>query len=208
MSVRKLFITAALVLVTSTVAPRTASADWLLTPFVGWNWGGAANFVDFSDIDDEFEQRANFGASLAWMGAGIVGFELDFGYTPNFFENTVGPGDFEFGDNNVTTLMGNVVVGIPIGGQTGPGFRPYGVAGLGLIKSRIGDAEDFFNVDSTSWGFNVGAGANFFFTDNFGLRGDIRYFRSLQDDEPDDEFDVGFADFRFWRGAVGATFRF
>jgi hypothetical protein len=208
MSVRKLFITAALVLATSAAAPRTASADWLLTPFVGWNWGGSANFIDFSDIDDEFEQRANFGASLTWMGAGVVGFEVDFGYTPNFFENTVGPGNFEFGDNNVTTLMGNVIVGIPVGGQQGPGFRPYAVAGLGLIKSRIGDAEDFFNVDSTSWGLNVGGGATFFFNDKFGLRGDLRYFRSLQDDEPDDDFDVGLADFRFWRGSIGATFRF
>jgi opacity protein-like surface antigen len=208
MSVRKLIITATLALITTVAAPRTAAADWLLTPFVGYNWGGSANFSDFSDAEDEFEQRANFGASLAWMGAGIVGFEIDFGYTPNFFQDTAGPEDFEFGDNNVTTLMGNLIVGVPVGGQQGVGFRPYAAAGLGIIKSRIGDAEDFFNVDSTSWGFNIGAGANFFFNDRFGLRGDIRYFRSLQDDEPDDDFDVGLADFRFWRGSVGATFRF
>jgi opacity protein-like surface antigen len=208
MSVRKFFITATLVFITSIVAPTKASADWLLTPFVGWNWGGSADLLDFDDFDDEFEQRANFGASLAWMGAGVIGFEVDFGYTPNFFENTQGSGDFEFGDSNVTTLMGNLVLGIPIGGQTGGGFRPYGVAGLGLIKSRIGDPEDFFSVDSTDWGFNVGGGAMFFFSDKFGLRGDIRYFRSLEDNEPDDEFDVGFADFRFWRGSIGATFRF
>ena len=47
-----------------------------------------------------------------------------------------------------------------------------------------------------------------FFTDNIGLRGDVRYFRSLQDNEPDDEFDVALSDFRFWRGTVGVTFRF
>jgi opacity protein-like surface antigen len=208
MSVRKFIATASLVLIASVAAPTKASADWLLTPFVGWNWGGAANFLDLDDFDDEFEQRGTFGASLGWMGAGIAGFEVDFGYTPNFFENTAGTGNFEFGDSNVTTLMGNLILGVPIGGQSGLGFRPYAVGGLGLIKSRIGDAEDFFNVDSTDWGFNVGAGAMFFFTDNFGLRGDVRYFRSLEDNEPDDEFDVAFADFRFWRGTVGATFRF
>jgi opacity protein-like surface antigen len=208
MSVRKFMTTAALVLITTVAAPRKASADWLLTPFVGWNWGGSANFLDLEDFDDEFEQKVDFGASLAWMGAGIVGFEVDFGYSPNFFENTSGSGNFEFGDSNVTTLMGYVIVGIPVGGQSGVGFRPYAVAGLGLIKSRIGDAEDFFNVDSTDWGFDVGAGANFFFTDKFGIRGDVRYFRSLEDNEPDDEFDIGFADFHFWRGSIGATFRF
>jgi opacity protein-like surface antigen len=208
MSVRKFIISATLVLITSVAAPTKASADWLLTPFVGWNFGGSADLFEFDDFDDEFEQKANFGASLAWMGAGIVGFEVDFSYTPNFFENTTGSDDFEFGDNNLTTLMGNVIVGVPIGGQTGPGFRPYGVAGIGIIKSQIGDADDFFSVDSTDWGFNVGGGATFFFTDKFGLRGDVRYFRLLQDVDAEDEFNIGLAGFKFWRGSIGATFRF
>jgi opacity protein-like surface antigen len=208
MPVRKLFVIASLVLITTVASPAKASADWLFTPFVGWNWGGTANLVNFSDFEDEFEQKAMFGASLAWMGAGVVGFEVDFGYSPNFFQNTVGSGDFEFGDSNLTTLMGNVLVGIPVGGQTGPGFRPYVAGGVGIMKSSIGDVDDFFDIDSTNWGFNVGGGAMFFFSDNVGLRGDVRYFRSLQDDEPDDEFDIGLADFRFWRGTVGVTFRF
>ena len=107
--------------------PGRASADWLLTPFIGANFGGNADFGSFDDFDDEFERRVDMGASLGWMGGGIVGFEVDFGWSPNFFENTVGPGNFEFGDSNVTTLMGNVLVGIPVGGQTGPGVRPYAI---------------------------------------------------------------------------------
>ncbi len=79
---------------------------------------------------------------------------------------------------------------------------------MGLIKSRIGDAGDLFEVDSTNWGFDVGAGAIFFFSDRVGLRGDVRYFRSLQDDQPDNEFDVGLGNFRFWRGTAGVTIRF
>jgi opacity protein-like surface antigen len=208
MSVRKCFAILSLVLVASVATASRASADWLLTPFVGWNWGGTANLLNLDDFDDEFEQKAMFGASLGWMGGGVFGFEADFGFSPNFFENTSGPGNFEFGDSNLTTLMGNVLVGVPIGGQHGVGFRPYAVGGVGIIKSRIGDAGDLFEVDSTNWGFNVGAGAMFFFSDKVGLRGDIRYFRSLQDDEPDDDFDVALANFRFWRGTVGVTFRF
>ena len=187
MSVRKCFAIASLVLITSVAAPSKASADWLLTPFVGWNWGGTANLLDSDDFDDEFEQKAMFGASLAWMGAGVFGFEVDFGFSPNFFENTSGSGDFEFADSNLTTVMGNLIIGVPIGGQHGVGFRPYAVGGVGLVKSRLGSSGDLFNVDSTDWGFNVGAGAMFFFSDNVGLRGDVRYFRSLEDVEPIDD---------------------
>ena len=209
MSFRKSIITAALVLMGSVAAPATASADWLFTPFIGMNWGGSAGILSTDgDFEDDFEQKANFGASLAWMGAGAVGFELDFGYSPNFFENTTGAGDFEWGDSNVTTLMANVTVGAPFGGQSGAGIRPYASGGLGLIRSHLTDADDLFEVDSNDWGFNVGGGVSGFFSDNVGVRGDIRYFRSLQDNEPDDEFDVALSDFRFWRGSVGVVFRF
>lgn len=207
MSGRKLIATASLILLALVAAPSKASADWLVTPYVGWNWGGAANFINFSDFDDQFEQRANFGVSFGYMGAGVIGFEFDLGYTPNFFQNTTGSSNFEIGDSNLTTLMGNVILGIPIGGQHGLGFRPYGVGGVGLIRSKVGGPDDFFEVDSNAWGFNVGAGAMFFFTDHFGIRGDIRYFRSLEDVEPDNLLDVGFGDFHFWRGTAGATFR-
>jgi opacity protein-like surface antigen len=207
--VRKLFLAGMLVLFTSAAAPTSASADWLFTPFIGGNWGGSATFSDdLGDFEDEFERRVNFGASLAWMGGGIAGFELDFGYSPNFFQNTAGSGDFDYGDNNVTTLMANIVLGAPAGGQSGKGVRPYASGGVGIIKSRIADAGDLFDVSSTDWGFNVGGGVAGFFSDNVGIRGDIRYFRSLQDNEPDNEFDVALSDFKFWRGTVGVVFRF
>jgi opacity protein-like surface antigen len=188
--------------------PGRASADWLLTPFIGANFGGNADFGSFDDFDDEFERRVDMGASLGWMGGGIVGFEVDFGWSPNFFENTVGPGNFEFGDSNVTTLMGNVLVGIPVGGQTGPGVRPYATGGIGLIRGHI-DGDEFFNdLDSNNLGFNVGAGLNGFFTDNIGIRGDVRYFRTLSETEADDAFDLALSDFDFWRATVGLTIRF
>src|SRR5918995_3329428 len=107
MSLRKMAITSVLALVFYAGVPAQASADWLFTPYIGMNWGGSAGFTQSdADFEDEFERRANFGASLAWMGAGAVGFEVDFGYSPNFFETTTGSADFEFGDNNLTTLMG------------------------------------------------------------------------------------------------------
>jgi hypothetical protein len=210
MSLRKLVIPSVLALFVVAGAPSKASADWLVTPYFGMNWGGSANFNDAfdEDFEDEFERKMNFGASVAWMGAGAIGFEFDLGFAPNFFENTSGGGDFAFGDSNVTTLMANVKVGAPFGGQTGGGIRPYASGGLGVIKARIDDPDDLFSIDSTDWGFNVGAGVTGFFSDRLGLQGDVRYFRSLQDNEPDDELDVALGDFNFWRGTVGLVFRF
>jgi opacity protein-like surface antigen len=208
MSVRKLLVAVSLAAVAVAAAPTRASADWLLTPFVGGSFGGDANFSDFNDFDDEAERRVNLGTSLAWMGNGIAGFELDFGWAPNFFSNTEGDADFAVGDGNVTTLMANLLLGAPFGGQTGGGLRPYATAGLGLMRTRV-DGGDFFNdLDSNDLGFNIGAGVHGFFTDNVGVRGDVRYLRSLQDNEPDSEFDLALSDFDFWRATVGVTFRF
>jgi hypothetical protein len=209
MALRKLAIASALVLTVFAATPPKASADWLFTPFIGMNWGGNAAFTDsLGDFEDEFEQKMNFGAQLSWMGAGALGFEVDFGYSPNFFQNTAGDSDFAFGDSNVTTLMANLKIGAPFGGQHGAGIRPYASGGLGIIKSRIDDADDLFRVNSTDWGLNIGGGVAGFFNDNMGLQGDVRYFRSLQDNEPDDEFDVALGSFSFWRGTVGLVFRF
>jgi hypothetical protein len=209
MSLRKLVVTSALAAVMVSGVPAKASADWMLTPFVGWNWGGAAEFTDIAgDFEDEFEQRATYGASLSWMGAGVFGFEVDFGFAPNFFENTTGDFDFDYGDSNVTTLMANLKLGIPFGGQHGGGIRPYASGGVGLIKTHIDAPDDLFEVDSTDWGFNVGAGVAGFFNDRIGLQGDVRYFRSLQDNEPDDELDVALGSFRFWRASAGLVIRF
>lgn len=174
--------------------PRTASADWMFTPFIGAATGGSTA-----------DTTTSFGAGLTWMGAGAVGFDVDFGYTPDFFGDS---GD-DFGDNNVTTLMANAIVGAPIGGQSGPGIRPYGVAGIGLFREQIDDAGDLFDVDDNSFGFNVGAGVAGFFTDNIGLRGDVRYFRGLRGDgDGEDGVDIELDDTDFWRATIGVSFRF
>lgn len=208
MYARKLLLSAALVGMVMVALPNRASADWYVTPFIGANFGGDADLGDFDDFDDSVEQRLDLGAAFGWMGGGIVGWEVDFGWSPNFFENTAGDADFDFGDSNVTTLMGNLVVGIPVGGQTGMGIRPYGSGGIGLIRSQVDGGQLFNDLDANDLGFNVGGGVHGYFTDNVGLRGDIRYFRSMSDDEPGDDFDLAISDFDFWRATAGVTFRF
>ena len=65
--------------------------------------------------------------------------------------------------------MGNVIIGIPIGGQTGGGVRPYVSGGVGLLRSRLDDVDDFFDVNENSFGMNAGGGVMMFFTDNVGI---------------------------------------
>ena len=116
-------VRAAVVLLLLGGSASAASADWLFTPFIGATLAPNAEF-SLSDLEDNIGERVTFGASATWMGAGIIGFQIDFGSTPNFFQVDAGPDDFDFGDGNVTTLMGNLVIGAPIGGQSGPGVRP------------------------------------------------------------------------------------
>jgi opacity protein-like surface antigen len=204
MSFRKLFMTGALALAVSAITPAKASADWLFTPFIGSNFGGSADLgTPGEDFNDEFNRKLTYGASFEWMGGGIVGFGVDFGYSPNFFGITDSNGIDLVGDGNVTTLMGNVIVGAPLGA-----VRPYASGGLGMIKTHVDNAGQFFDMNRSDLGFDVGAGVMGFFNDNVGLRGDIRYFRAVNDNSGSDSIDVSLGSFKFWRGTVGVTFKF
>lgn len=183
-----------LVFASMLLSATPARADWLLTPFAGTTFGG-----------DSDKEKFTYGGSLAYMGANVVGFEMDFGYTPTFFE----PGDtIEFiDDSNVTSLMANLVIGAPIGGS-GPQVRPYVVGGLGLLRTSVTSPDQFFDVSNNDFGFDVGGGIYVFFNDHVGIRGDARYLRSLRDPEKDNEFDIAVGNFDFWRATGGVTFRF
>jgi hypothetical protein len=166
----------------------TVQADTILSPHVGASFGGDLN-----------ERHTNYGLGILFMGDS-AGLELEGNITPNFFG-----GDAEgFGDNNVTTLMANVL----FGSRFGRDGRIYATVGGGLMKSHVQDVDQFFDVSSNDFGVNGGVGAMGFFGGNLGLRGDIRYFRNLSDPEPDNEFDVDFGDFSYWRGTAAIVLRF
>ncbi len=190
---RRCVVVAALALALS---PAAAHADWLFTPNIGAGFGGNASG----------REHLTYGASIGWMGAGVIGWEADFAYTPEFFEGDNDELDV-FSDSNVTTLMGNVILGVPIGGQRGGGVRPYVVGGAGLMQTRVGEPDDLFEINNNDFGINLGGGVMGFATDNVGFRGDIRYFRGFGEDPSTDLIDLDLSDFDFWRGTVGVTFR-
>ena len=121
----KLLVVAALAW---TLAPSTARAEWLFTPNVGGVFGGTA------------AGGATWGATIGWMGDGILGAEADFGFASNNLLTTDEANFFgvdkDFLDARVGTVMGNVLIGYPIGGTTGEGVNPFFAGGLGLIRTN------------------------------------------------------------------------
>jgi hypothetical protein len=178
-------VTAALV---TALAPAPARAEGYVSPWIGVNFAN-----DNGDFDAD-EGRLSFGGTAGFMGAGILGFEADFGFAPSYFGDS---GDL--GDNSLFTAMGNIVVGIPFGGA-----KPFFSAGVGAIRTSVG------SFSNTDFGFNVGAGLMGYFNDHVGLRADVRYFRNFADDP--DISDIDFDDlnpggFDFWRATIGVVLK-
>lgn len=168
--------------------PSAARAQTFLTPYAGVTTGGDA-------------PTSKLTTGLSLMFVRTVGIEIDFGYTPDFFDESDEVALVS--DSNVTTLMANLAVAP---GQ-GP-VRPYAVAGVGLLRTRV-ESDDFFDdVNTNSLGLSVGAGVIGMFSDNVGVRGDVRYLRRLQDPEDDNDLDIAIGEFNFWRLTGGVTFRF
>ena len=66
---------------------------------------------------------------------------------------------------------------------------------------------DVFDVRTKNdFGFDVGGGLMGFFSQNVGIRGDIRYFRSFEGG--DNVTGLAVSNFNFWRASAGLTFKF
>jgi hypothetical protein len=159
-------------LVTILLTPVSARADTLLIPFFGVNFGGDSG-KKFSEAFDT--SQYNWGASITFMGGGVFGFEGDFGYSPDFYGKT------DVGGSDVLTATGNLVIGIPFGGQQGFGIRPYGVVGAGLLKSQSDFGTGVAEIDENDLTWSAGGGVLLFFGTHAGLRFDIRYFQTFDD---------------------------
>jgi opacity protein-like surface antigen len=187
--------TAITALVTAwTAAP--AQAQWVATPYLGVNIAG--------DVE---EGKGGPGGSIGYFGGGI-GFEFDFERYIHFFEDAdvahLVPDPRLDMDTDAISFMGNVVAPFRIRGSTK--LRPYGAAGLGMIRATFDGTGDQFDTDQNNVGFNAGGGVLYALNGVVGLRGDVRYFRALVDE---DQREGGFfRDYGFWRMTLGVTFGF
>ena len=163
--------TLALSLLLGVVTPAPARADGMIVPFIGVNFAGNSGREFSRAVDVE---RFDWGASFTFMGAGVLGLEADIAHSPDFYGRT------DVGGSSVLTATGNLLIGIPIGGQQGVGFRPYALAGFGVIRSEIDAFGDALSVDNSEPAWSFGGGAMFFFGTNLGLRADLRYFQTFR----------------------------
>jgi hypothetical protein len=196
--IRCMSIAAAVVL----FASSSAWAQGHVNLFVGGNFFGDAG----RSIDDAFDDgsRLTWGAAIGGMTKGIIGAEVDFGYSQNFFGR-----DDSFDRNYVLTLMPAVIVGVPIGGDRGAGLQPYASAGFGLLRRSL-DVSGVEALNDNGAAYSLGFGVNGYAGTNFGIRADYRFFRNVTADEADNIVGIDFDEgtFSFSRATVGAIFRF
>jgi opacity protein-like surface antigen len=181
------------------LTPAAARADGMIIPFAGVNFGGDSG----KELEDAFDaSRFNWGVSFAYMGGGVLGLEADIGYSPDFFGKT------DIGGSSVLTVTGNLLLGIPLGGQRGFGIRPYALVGVGLIRSQV-NAFDLFEIDSNKAAWDFGGGVMLFFGTHVGVRADLRYFRTFS---AVDFLDISVlnppGNVDFARASAGLTLRF
>ena len=166
------------------VSSSSALADGLFTGFGGASLGSSQS-----------EQVSTWGLSLAGMAGGIFGFELDFSRTAKAETDTV------FVTNGrLTTLTGNVIGGIPLGGAV----RPYVVGGVGWVRTDVASA--IVSAQNDGLAVDFGGGLMGFFGDRVGARVDLRYFRAVSSGE--DFFDFSFEDLDFIRVTAGVILKF
>jgi len=173
------------------VGAGPARAEVTLTPFIGSLFSG--------DLPDS---KADYGASATFMGGGIFGAEVLFNYAPNFVPATTTT-------NSVAQagLMGNLVLGVPIGGDAGKTFKPYVTGGLGLFRATAKKSDFLDRLTSNDWAYNFGGGVMAYFNDHIGLRADLRYLRTLSNGSGSGQL-LKAGNLNFWRWNVGPSFRF
>jgi opacity protein-like surface antigen len=147
------------------IGPRDATAQGFISPFIGYNFSGDAGCQQITNCSDK---KIDWGASFGALGS-VVGFEADLGYTKDFF------GKSSDQTSNVLTLMGNFMLAPKIGP-----VQPYGVVGLGLIRTTIEATATSASSENNQWGWDGGGGLIVFFRQHVGVRGDVRYFRAFE----------------------------
>ena len=148
------------------VLAAPAQAQGFISPIIGYNYGGDAACPTLTECDSE---SLNLGISFGTLGS-IFGFEEEFAYANDFFKD---PGVTE---SSILTLMSNVIVGPRLGV-----FRPYGVAGFGLMKANVElEPLSLLRVDNNDFGWNIGGGLMIQGA-HVGIRGDVRFFHGFND---------------------------
>jgi hypothetical protein len=169
------------------LSPGTARADWFFFPFATVNTGGATT-----------RESGAYGGSVGW-GRGWLSAEGEVTVAPDFFDDDDG-----FRTRRRSTgLTGTALAGPRLGA-----WRPYGAVGFGLLRFEIAEVGGLASVSDDRPAVHAGGGLMWIGQKRFGLRGDVRYIRAVDEEEiASNVFPEQFADFDYWRVGGGVVIR-
>ncbi len=185
-------VTALAVALTLWAAP-TVRAQAFVSPFIGYDFGpdtGCLNVLICAD------RRDNVGVSAGWL-FGSLGVEEEVAYAKDFFGT--GP---SFSSSVLTAMTNALII------RRRSRWQPYAVAGLGVMKTHAQFTQaTFYTTDLKDFTWDAGGGVAYSFGRHWGVRGDVRYFRSFRD-TPVSGFTISSPKLGFGRGSVGLVVRF
>lgn len=191
------------------LTPRSARAEWHITPIVGATFFGNTTLPDLEFATDNVHNT--FGGAVSLLGGGLLGVESVFSWTPGFFNDDQAPNQL-VKSSRLVTLMGNVVLTAPRR-WTEYSLRPFVSGGVGWVqvstteeRPAVIPGEPILPINNNLVGFNIGGGAVGFLTPRTGVRFDVRYYSNLK---PTDEGPVAFGNvrIRYLTASVGIVLR-
>jgi hypothetical protein len=189
-------------------SPRS---EWIASGFVGSDFG-----------NDSDGNSVNFGGSIGYLWNSWVGAEFLAGFAPDFRLSNTHALLFGSERPEVNSYMVNVMGAAPAGIEGH--VQPFASAGVGAItlgsnqlNNLTGDTNNAVTntvqPDDTRFGGNIGGGV-MVFGGNWGVRGDVRYFRAFSDNNitstgnaQQDALNTVLPGLNFWRANIGLALR-
>jgi opacity protein-like surface antigen len=173
-----------------------AAAQGFISPFVGTTLTSPSSTGS--------RTKPGYGVSFGGLGR-IVGGETEIAFYPEVIDNSANA----LTKSKVVSISG----GMLLGPMMGP-VKPYAAIGAGNLNLNVTGLSSVVipnpeSISNNYFSFNVGGGVMGFFTDHFGVRGDLRYNRAFGINIEDLE-DAGLRldKFNFWRASFGIVGKF
>ena len=180
-----------------TLVPSTATADWIVRPFVGAAVSPDHGFVDLEKIGDS---KLVWGTAAGWR-PGAVGVELEISILPGFFD---GPSGLVVG-GRVTAIVGNVTWQLPKPHESSR-LRAYVAGGAGIVRIRLDDALEAFSSETSLAAGNAGGGILVRLRPRLDANADVRYLKTQFGDVDRAGFSEQFVSFTRLTGGIVLRF--
>jgi opacity protein-like surface antigen len=182
---RRLIVAMVCLLVPAAVSAQTARSVFTahLTGSIGAAHGGDMHQIDWAPS-----------VSMAIVDLNGFGAEVDLSHVREFDSD-------RFVESGITTLMANFTWIWP---DVDSRYRPYVVAGAGVMRVRACDADCQLRIRRTDWAVDAGGGVFLMFNEAWAARGDLRYVRFLESHGDLPLTNSGAFD--FWRTSVGIVY--